>query len=117
MKDLRGEQGSVQSRWRGTCGLNVPEDAGRDITTTADGDYKVNPPAIELFRRFLAKIVDLSRIFALVLVLLEFGGIIIVDCDKTISIFAGWRGDLDDIHECLRRLQRLQHLFSTDTTR
>lgn len=77
--------------------MNVPEDAGRDITTATYGDYKVDSPVIELFRGFLAKFVDLSRILALVLVLLGFGEIIIVDCDKTISNFCGVEGDLDDV--------------------
>lgn len=42
--------------------MKVPEDASRDVTTTTDGDYKVDVEGLEgSLRRVLAEIVDLSR--------------------------------------------------------
>lgn len=43
-------------------GVIIPEDSGRDVTTTADGDHQVRLELSEnVFRSLLAQLVDLSK--------------------------------------------------------
>lgn len=55
------EEGSTRSVWSTCVGdLDIPKNAGRDVTTTADSDHQIGVEVLEdLFGRGLAQLVDL----------------------------------------------------------